>query len=298
MKNNIVFEKEISRLELLKIKNISIKEITIMIHRNHSFEMISSLLNSFLGYFDLKGIFEYSSYDDSLTFPQNMNADLHILWLDLDRYNKESLPAFLNEKIDELSSLTNTPIILGHIGKLENFNNKSAYIVDVEKIIRNLGDIAYDLEKEKYSGTKLSAKSSILIAQYLGLKIIPSFFNSQIKAIITDLDNTFYRGIVGEDGINNLILNKAYQLKLKELYNMGYMLCIASKNDKYDVKDLFSKRNDFELKFDNFTCAKINWNSKAQNIIDMAKEMNIGLDSIIFIDDNISEIESVKTAIP
>lgn len=294
-----LFDENISRLNILSYKNDLIKkEIKIMIHRNHSFEMISNIINPFLNYFKMNAIFEYSSYDDSLTFSSDIKADLHILWLDFNRYKKETLADFLNEKIKELSSLTNTPIILAYIGELENFNNKLVYVVEVEKIIQNLNDLAYDLEKEKYSGTRLSAKSSILIAQYLGLKIIPSFFNSQIKAIVTDLDNTFYKGVVGEDGFENLMPYKNYQSKLKELSNMGYMLCIASKNDEDQVKDLFSKRNDFNLKFDKFTCSKINWDSKAHNIIAMAKEMNIGLDSILFIDDNIAEIETVKTAIP
>lgn len=294
-----LFDEKISRLNILSYKNDLIKKnIKIMIHRNHSFEMISNIINPFLNYFKLNAVFEYSSYDDSLTFSSEIDADLHILWLDLNRYKKETLTNFLNEKIAELSSLTNVPIILAYIGELEKFENRTVYVLEIKKIIQNLNDSAYDLEKEKYSGTRLSAKSSILIAQYLGLKIIPSFFMPQIKAIVTDLDNTFYKGIIGEDGIENIVPHKNYQYKLKELSNMGYMLCIASKNDEDQVKDLFLKRNDFNLNFDKFTCFKINWNSKAQNIVAMAKEMNIGLDSILFIDDNIAEIESVKIEIP
>ena len=183
---NNLFNKEISRLNILSYKNDFKKnEIKIMIHRNHSFEMISSIINSFLNHFKLNATFEYSSYDDSLTFSSMINADLHILWLDLDRYNKETLTNFLNEKIEELSSLSKSPILLAYIGELEKFDNKTVYTIKIDKIVQNLRASAYDLEKEKYSGTRLSAKSSILIAQYLGLKIIPSFFNSQIKAIIT-----------------------------------------------------------------------------------------------------------------
>ena len=76
------------------------------------------------------------------------------------------------------------------------------------------------------------------------------------------------------------------------------MICIASKNNNDEVQDMFNHRDDFELKFDNFACTAINWNSKAANIVEMAKQMNIGLDSIVFIDDNIGEIENVKAAIP
>lgn len=294
-----LFAKNITRLNILAFKNISEKkDIKIMIHRNHSFEMVSSILNPFLNKFNLNAEFEYSSYDDSLTFPRELNADIHILWLDLNRYNSNTVIDFLNEKILELSTLTKTPIILAYIGDVEKYNNDKAYVVAVNNVIEELKDNAFDLEKEKYSGTRLSSKASIKIAQYLGLKIIPSFFIPQIKAIVTDLDNTLYQGVLGEDRISNLTPNNSYQSKLKELSKNGYMLCISSKNDEDEVQKCFSIREDFNLKIKDFTCTEINWTSKADNIISMAKKMNIGLDSILFIDDNIAEIETVKTSIP
>lgn len=295
----MLFDKNISRLDALSYKNdLEKREIKIMVHRNHSFEMISSIINPFLSYFGLNAVFEYSSYDDSLMFSSNPNTDLHILWLDLNRYNNNYVSEFLNEKLLELSNLTNVPIIFGYIGDLEKFIDSAVYTININQIIKHLEDQAYDLIKEKFSGTRLSAKSSLVIAQYLGLKIIPSFLFPPIKAIVTDLDNTFYQGILGEDGIQNLSPYKNYQAKLKQLSEQGYMLCIASKNDKEDVRKMFRKRSDFELTYQNFTCTRVNWNAKAQNILEMAKEMNIGIDSILFIDDNISEIESVKSTIP
>ena len=293
-----IFKQNLKRFDLLKIKKNAENHLKIMIHRNHSFEMISSVLNPFLNYFNFDASFDYSSYDDSLTFPQEMNADLHILWLDLNRYNRDTVEDFINEKILELSSLTKSPIILAYIGDIKQYKNDKAYIVNIDNVIEELGDKAFDLEKEKYSGTRLSSKASILIAQYLGLKIIPSLFIPQIKAIVTDLDNTFYQGILGEDGIDKLISNNNYQLKLKEFAEQGYMICISSKNDEDEVEKMFNIRKDFKLNLKDFTCHRINWNSKAENISSMAKEMNIGLDSILFIDDNIAEIENVKTLIP
>lgn len=298
MKN--LFNKEISRLDILSYKDVSKnkKNIKIMIHRNHSFEMVSNIINKFLNYFELNAEFLYSSYDDSLTFPVNLNADLHILWLDLDRYNQKTVKIFVEDKIGELFNLTQRPIILGFIGKVSNIENNIATIININAIIKDLQEKAFDLEKEKYSGTRLSSKASILIAQYLGLKIIPSLFMPQIKAIVTDLDNTFYQGILGEDGIDKLIPNNNYQLKLEEYTRQGYMICICSKNDEDEVEKMFNLRKDFKLKLKDFTCHRINWNSKAENISSMAKEMNIGLDSILFIDDNIAEIENVKASIP
>ena len=96
---DVIFQNNIKRFDLLKIKNESEKTIKIMIHRNHAFEMISSVLNSFLGYFYLKANFVYSSYDDSITLSENMDADIHILWLDLERYNQSFAKSFVEEKI-------------------------------------------------------------------------------------------------------------------------------------------------------------------------------------------------------
>ena len=293
-----LFDNHLKRFDLLKIQNNSKSHIKIMIHRNHSFEIISSVLNSFLSYFDLKAEFEYSSYDDSLTFPDEMNADLHILWLDLDRYNKDTVKKFTEEKINELFNLTKNNIILGYIGNFNDIKSDCATVLNINDVIKGLKNEAFDREKEKYSGTKLSARASIVIAQYLGLKIIPSYFMPQVKAIITDLDNTLYKGILGEDSINKLIPHNKYQKKLKELSKLGYMICIASKNDEDQTDNLFNVRNDFDLKLSDFTCKRINWNFKADNIIDMAKQMNISLDSILFIDDNIAEIENVRATIP
>ncbi len=295
-----LFDKNLSRLDVLSYKNISnnMKNIKIMVHRNHSFEMISSVINQFLNYFGLNAQFEYSSYDDSLNFSVKEDTDIHLIWLDLDRYNKNSVKSFVSEKTQELYSIAKKPIILGLIGDTNEIINNVAYMVDINKVIASLGEKAYDTEKEKYSGTRLSAKATITIAQYLGLKIIPSFFMPQIKAIVTDLDNTFYKGILGEDGAESLITNKLYQQKLQDLAQKGYMICISSKNDENEVQSLFDTRKDFKIKFDDFTLKRINWYSKSENIIDMAKQMNIDLNSLLFIDDNIAEIENVKSQIP
>lgn len=293
-----LFNKKLKRFELLKIKNNATNKYKIFIHRNHSFEIIADVLNSFLNEFNIKLDFKYSSYDDSLNFSNEPDVDIHMLWLDLDRYKENTIKDFLDEKIFELSSNSKKPIILAYIGNLKDYRNDKAYIINVNSIIKDLKDEAYDLKKQIFSGTRLSSVALLQIAQFLGLKIIPSFFLPQIKAIITDLDNTFYNGILGEDGITNLVINKNYQNKLKSLLEKGYMISISSKNDENDVRKLFTIRNDFSLKYEDFTCCKINWRSKASNIQEIAKEMNIGLDSILFIDDNIAEIESIKNLLP
>ena len=298
-----LFDENLTRLDVLSFskKEVS-KRINIFVHRNHSIEMITNIINSFLNYSKISANFELSSYDDSLTFGQmNNKSDLQILWLDLNRYNKNEVKNFLSEKITELRTLVKCPILVCYLSDNNtdlSHNFSDCYFVNIFKLVSFLGDNAYDLKKESVSGTRLSAKSSIIIAQYLGLKIIPSILNPALKAIVLDLDNTLYKGVLGEDGINNLVPFDKLQTKLKSLKEQGFILAIASKNDERDVIELFNKRNDFILKKDDFNCIYANWNMKSNNIKQIAKDLNIGLDSILFIDDNIAEIENVTTFIP
>jgi len=297
----MLFSDSVTRLKALSLKKEIEENAKIYVHRNHSFEMVGNVLNAFLNFSDIEAQILYSSYDDSLTFGEIQNADLHILWLDLDRYDKNNIFEFLNEKILELKNLTTSPVLLACCGEVTskiNFNIPDVYFVNINKIIKKLNEQAFDLAKEAVLGTKLSVKSAIKIAQYLGLKIIPSIIKPALKAIVLDLDNTLYQGIIGEDGIKNVIANNKLQNKLKELKAQGFLLCIASKNDEIDAKKLFDERKDFILNWEDFTISQINWNSKSQNMVKIAADLNIGLDSILFIDDNIAEIEAMNSLNP
>ncbi len=295
-----LFDRGLSRIKILSEKKNISTNINIYVHRNHSFEMIGNILNPFLNFSGLEANIEYSSYDDSLTFEDTLKSGLHVLWLDLSRYNKGLAGEFISEKIQELRTKINSPILLAYIGDGINESDlkiNDLTVVNIASVVNFLKGNAYDIEKEPYSGTRLSNKASLYIAQYLGLKIIPSILKPSLKAIVLDLDNTLYKGIIGEDGIENVLPKNKLQKKLKELKEQGFLLCVCSKNEEKDAVELFNKRNDFILNWNDFTSVQINWNAKADNIVKIAKELNIGTDSILFIDDNIAEIESVKSSI-
>ncbi len=126
------------------------------------------------------------------------------------------------------------------------------------------------------------------------------------KCLVLDLDNTLWGGVLGEDGVNNLAISgsypgKAYHLwqqGLKQLKQNGVILCLCSKNNMNDVEDVWSKRDDMILKKEDFAAMRINWDDKATNIIDIAKELNIGPDSMVFADDNPTERELIKRMLP
>lgn len=123
------------------------------------------------------------------------------------------------------------------------------------------------------------------------------------KALIFDCDNTLWKGIVGEDGIEKIELSskdkngvyfKEIHLLALSLLKKGIILGICSKNNASDVDEVFEKRNDFLIRKDDLIVSKVNWNDKASNLQEMAKELNIGIDSFVFIDDSEFEINLIN----
>jgi len=138
------------------------------------------------------------------------------------------------------------------------------------------------------------------------LKTIEAFRGQFKKCIILDLDNTLWGGIIGDDGLENihigtLGIGKAFtrlQKWLKELKNRGIILAVCSKNNEDIAKSAFEQHPEMVLKLEDIAVFMANWNSKADNINQIQKILNIGFDSMVFIDDNPAEREIVRTHIP
>jgi FkbH-like protein len=125
------------------------------------------------------------------------------------------------------------------------------------------------------------------------------------KVIAVDADNTLWGGIVGEDGVDGLvvggdakgILFQEFQTFLLSLRDMGFLLVLCSKNNLDDVKQAFETRK-MPLGLDDFVAWRVNWDRKVDNLRALASELDLGLDSFIFIDDSDFEVEAVKTHLP
>lgn len=127
-----------------------------------------------------------------------------------------------------------------------------------------------------------------------------------VKCVVCDLDNTLWGGVIGDDGVNGIILNahgdgEAFyrlQLFLKELRNRGILLAVCSKNDESNAMLPFREHPDMVLKLDDITVFTANWKDKAQNIKSIQEQLNIGLDSFVFLDDNPFERNLVRELLP
>ena len=127
------------------------------------------------------------------------------------------------------------------------------------------------------------------------------------KLVIVDLDDTLWGGIVGDAGWENLVLGghdpvgeafADFQIALKSLANRGLLLGIVSKNEESVAMEAISRHPEMVLKQDDFAGWRINWKDKAQNIVDLVTELNLGLQSVVFIDDSPAERARVRDVLP
>lgn len=126
------------------------------------------------------------------------------------------------------------------------------------------------------------------------------------KCLVLDLDNTLWGGVIGEDGLAGIKLGDgvegeayvALQEYIRKLKNKGIILAVCSKNNPADAREPFEKHPEMRIKLDDIAVFAANWRSKPENIRDIAEKLNIGLDSLVLLDDNPVEREAVRQFLP
>ena len=146
-----------------------------------------------------------------------------------------------------------------------------------------------------YTPALLAAVATAIARRIHALKFPPH------KVIALDCDNTLWGGVVGEEGTTGIRLEpgmKALQEFVVEQQAAGMLVCLVSKNAEADVLDAFDARPDFPLRRDHLTAWRINWTAKSRGLAELAEELNVGLDSFIFLDDNPIECAEVRANLP
>lgn len=126
------------------------------------------------------------------------------------------------------------------------------------------------------------------------------------KVLVLDADNTLWGGVAGDVGRDGIHLGHdfpgnafvALQKRVLDLYHRGVVLCLASKNEPSVVEDVLEHHPDMILRAHHFAAMRVNWRPKPDNIREMAEELNLGLDSFVFLDDSAVECEMVRQALP
>jgi len=183
---------------------------------------------------------------------------------------------------------------------------QGVFLWDFDRFVRARGyDYLYDPKMWYVSRNPYKQSAYPALADDL-IRYIRSALGRIKKCVVLDLDNTLWGGIVGEDGIEGISLGHDYpgncyrdfQKELLKLYHRGILLAINSKNNESDAFDILDNHPDMVLRRKHFAAYQINGQDKASNLKAIAKDLNIGIDSMVFIDDNPRECELVRQQCP
>lgn len=182
----------------------------------------------------------------------------------------------------------------------------NTYLVDMDKITSRIG-YANLIDKRMWHFAKIPYTASgweAIAGEYI--RFIRAFTGKVRKCLVLDCDNTLWGGILGEDRFNGIKIGTDYpgscyrefQQTIKSFKEKNVLLAMCSRNNESDVLEVLEKHPDMVLGQEDFVNIKVNWNDKVTSIEEIAEELNIGVDSLVFMDDNPFEIEMVKRMLP
>ena len=311
-----LFGERLSRLQLLKFQaDWPLIQTAVRLHRNHGFELVASVTPPWFAWWGRDVRYVFSDYDDSLSFDfaDEESFDLEIVWLDLQPYEERleqaTLADWLGERLAALRGMTESPILVVAIGQTGAFHDQlmarigdlaGVRLADIRPLVGFLGDRLFDDRAAKFSGTRLSDEACLSIARELTCRWAASMLCPRIKAIAVDLDQTLYEGVLGEDGHDVQLTGGHASLHkfLLEMRSEGVFLALVSRNEMEDVQQLFAARKDFPLRLEHFDVTCVSWGSKTEALRQTARELRIGEDALLFVDDNAGELAAVASELP
>ena len=182
----------------------------------------------------------------------------------------------------------------------------SAHVVDYAGLVARFGSERwYDERMRLYARAPIATDQLPHLAiEYM--KYFRALRGLTKKCVVVDLDNTLWGGVLGEDGLHGIRLGSeypgsafvAFQQELLNLQRRGVLLAVASKNNRADVDEVFAQNKNMLLERKHFASLQIHWNPKSESLRAIAQELNIGLEHIVFVDDNPVECEGVSRALP
>ncbi len=180
----------------------------------------------------------------------------------------------------------------------------NAYFVDIESISAAQGKLTfYDARNYHWLKQPFSPLGLSMLARHLaaGLRVLTS---GRKKVLVLDLDNTLWGGVVGETGPQGIVVGAegegylAFQKHVRRLRETGVLLAVCSKNNEADAREPFEKNDRMALQLDDFAAFHASWDAKPASLRRMAVELNLGLDSFVFFDDNPAERAHVRAELP
>jgi FkbH-like protein len=181
-----------------------------------------------------------------------------------------------------------------------------AYVLDYDALVSRHGRQAWHDER-KWLTVRLPIAASHLhhmVEEWM--RFLHPLAMKIAKALVVDLDNTLWGGVIGEDGMAGIQLGPEYpgaayqemQRALLDLHHRGILLAVCSKNNHDDAMEAIERHPGMLLKSSHFAAIRINWADKAQNLREIAAELKIGVDALAFLDDNPIECQLVRAELP
>lgn len=288
--------------------------------RNHTVENLFAPGTTFSGYGDISGIPPHEKhfvwfYQVEPGFDTAAQTAYVESLLPRLRLVMDSMPAGSSMTVLSLVDMFPVNAVVADTAlqqAIDGFNDAARNLPGVRFV--DLGDFLGQYPRQQWLNWKYYLLSRMIVSPVLAGAFREWFDRMQAtvdhgrprKCLVLDLDNTLWGGIVGEDGPGGIAIGGDYpgnafalfQQAVKQMGRDGVILALCSKNNAADVDAVWDTNPGMILGRDDFAATAINWNDKASNIRSLATRLNIGLDSMVFVDDNPAERELVRSQLP
>ncbi len=230
------------------------------------------------------------------------NTNSIILWMGFEATVKNSLmQSDSNQDIENTLACSLNSKVKEYLSEAKN-----AYFVSTQACLERVGENSYYDWRYWYSSRAPFSRDAMSVLAIEMGKHFRNLNGCVRKLLILDADNTLWGGVVGEDGadgieVGDTKVGQAYtnfQNNILELRQSGVVLALCSKNNYGDVLEAFNRNPHMPLALEHFSAVKVNWEAKPTNIIKICSELNLGLSSVVFVDDSDYEINLVKEVLP
>ena len=211
--------------------------------------------------------------------------------------------------------ILDSQLALSQVSALQQINQQlrclaakhpGVYVLDYDALVARYGRTRwYDESKWLTMRLPIAADHLIHLANEW-LRFVHPLVGRTCKALVTDLDNTLWGGVIGEDGMEGIQLGSEYpgaafqavQRVMLDFYERGILLAVCTKNNLADAIEALDNHPGMLLRPEHFAALRINWRDKAENLREIAAELNIGIDALAFLDDNAVERERIRSELP
>jgi FkbH-like protein len=307
-----LFSREISRKDVLNCNIPQVEgmvPVRINIWRNSGIEFYLPVIEKYLNYFGYQPSFKISAYDSSLDIRSRDFADLDLIYISTDDLTPEKTAQLLELRVGDLLANASkhvslaiqvppgSPSLNTRIDSLlETFPDLRVVEVSEDELPTRIK--FQEMRLLEISANWLAVDAYAFFGRKMAMNLILPVFMTKIKLIAVDLDNTLYNGVLAEDGLSGIFQSEFQHeliLWLETQKEKGILLAVVSRNVIEDVTQLFEHLPKLKNLFD-FVHAS--WSPKETHIRDVLRETRISEDTILFIDDSISELENVTRSLP